>query len=91
MLAKLSFLEITFMQIANQNPDQDNNQALADDINLTPPAEGNPVEGDREDEEDEDFEDQMEFEEDLREIRADDDLGEPDPEDDDHLPEEELQ
>ncbi|MBS7565871.1 hypothetical protein KHS38_15795 [Mucilaginibacter sp. Bleaf8] len=40
---------------------------------------------------DEDFDDFMEDENDLREIRVNDDLGEPDPEDDDHLPDEELQ
>ena len=79
------------MQFANQNPDQDNSEDFADDLNLAPPDNGKPVEGDWNDEEDEDFEDRMEFDEDLREIRADDDLGEPDPEDDDHLPEEELQ
>ena len=48
------------------------------------------VEGDWEDEEDEDFDDQMENENDLHEIRVDDDLGEPDPEEDDHLPDDEL-
>ena len=50
-----------------------------------------PVEGDWDDEEDEDFDDQTESTNDLHEIQVDDDLGEPDPEDDDHLPEEELQ
>jgi hypothetical protein len=79
------------MQFANQNPNQDYNDDLSDDLNLTPPAEEDAKEGDWNDEEDEDFEDKMDFEEDMREIRADDDLGEPDPEDDDHLPEEELQ
>ncbi|RFZ85816.1 hypothetical protein DYU05_09545 [Mucilaginibacter terrenus] len=49
------------------------------------------VDGDWDDEEDEDFDDQMESTNDLHEIQVDDDLGEPDPEDDDHLPEEELQ
>jgi hypothetical protein len=73
------------MQFANQQPD-DNAEDFADDLNLKPTDEGNPVEGDWNDEEDEDFEDQMEFEEDMREIRTGDDLGEPDPEDDDHMP-----
>jgi hypothetical protein len=50
-----------------------------------------PVEGDWDDEEDEDFDDQTESTNDLHEIQVDDDLGEPDPEDDDHLPDEELQ
>lgn len=40
---------------------------------------------------DEEFEDEMEDENDLREIRTSDDLGEPDPEDDDHLPDDDLQ
>jgi hypothetical protein len=44
-----------------------------------------------EDEEDEFLDDDLETDNDLREIRVNDDLGEPDPEDDDHLPEEELQ
>lgn len=43
------------------------------------------------DPEDENFEDGLEDENDLHEIRVGDDLGEPDPEDDDHLPDEELQ
>jgi hypothetical protein len=73
------------MQFANHQPDPDN-EDFADDLNLTPPAEEAPVEGDWNDEEDEDFDDQMEFEEDMREIRTGDDVGEPDPEDDDHMP-----
>lgn len=40
---------------------------------------------------DEDFDDFVEDENDLREIRVNDDLGEPDPEDDDHLPDDDLQ
>lgn len=43
------------------------------------------------DDDDENYDDIAEDENDLREIRVNDDLGEPDPEDDDHLPEEELQ
>jgi hypothetical protein len=43
------------------------------------------------DDDDENFDDLAEDENDLREIRVGDDLGEPDPEDDDHLTEEELQ
>jgi hypothetical protein len=79
------------MQFANQHPDQDSYEDFADDLNLKPTGEGNPVEGDWDDEEDEDFDDQTESVNDLHEIEVDDDLGEPDPEDDDHLPEEELQ
>ncbi len=48
-------------------------------------------EGDWNDEEDEDFDDQFETRSDLNEIRAGDDVGEPDPEDDDHLPDDDLQ
>ena len=43
------------------------------------------------DDDDEDFEDMAEDRDDLNEIRVGDDLREPDPEDDDHLPDEELQ
>ncbi|MBD1383928.1 hypothetical protein IDJ75_01445 [Mucilaginibacter rigui] len=74
------------MQFASQQPDPDNAEDFADDLNLTPPAEEPLVEGDWNDEEDEDFDDQMEFEDDMREIRTGDDVGEPDPEDDDHMP-----
>ncbi|MGY4539059.1 hypothetical protein ACVW0P_003485 [Mucilaginibacter sp. UYNi724] len=73
------------MQLANIEPD-DNNEDLADDLNLKPTDEGNPVEGDWDDEEDEDFDDQTESLNDLHEIQVDDDIGEPDPEDDDHMP-----
>jgi hypothetical protein len=65
---------------------------IAEDLNLMSTNQENPAEeGDWDDEEDEDFDDQMESENDMHEIRVDDDLGEPDPEEDDHLPEEELQ
>ncbi|QJD96400.1 hypothetical protein HH214_11240 [Mucilaginibacter robiniae] len=43
------------------------------------------------DEDDEAFDDYMDDEDDLREIRTSDDLEEPDPEDDDHLPDDDLQ
>ena len=79
------------MQFANKYPGQDSDEDFADDLNLEPTAGVHPVEGDWEDEEDEDFDDQMESVNDQHEIQVDDDLGEPDPEDDDHLPEEELQ
>ena len=74
------------MQFANPQPNPDNAEDFADDLNFSQPAEGSPVEGDWNDEEDEDFDDRMEFEDDLREIINGDDLGEPDPEDDDHMP-----
>jgi hypothetical protein len=79
------------MQFANQYPSQDNTENFADDLNLTPPDEETPTEGDWNDEEDEDFDDQTESRNDLHEIQVDDDLGEPDAEEDDHLPDEELQ
>jgi hypothetical protein len=50
-----------------------------------------PLEGDWDDQEDEDFDDILEDKEDLHEIQVDDDRGEPDPEDDDHLPDDDLQ
>lgn len=50
-----------------------------------------PLEGDWNDEEDEDFDDILDDKEDLHEIQVDDDMGEPDPEDDDHLPDDDLQ
>ncbi|MDB5137589.1 MAG: hypothetical protein JWP37_4192 [Mucilaginibacter sp.] len=53
------------------------------------PDEDIPVEGDWDDEDDEDFDDRAQDLDDLHEIQVDEDLGEPDPEDDDHLPEEE--
>lgn len=46
---------------------------------------------DLDDDLDESFDDDAEAENDLNEIRVGDDLREPDPEDDDHLPDEELQ
>jgi hypothetical protein len=51
-----------------------------------PGQEDEPVEGDWNDEEDEDFDDQTESVNDLHEIQVDNDLGEPDSEDDDHMP-----
>jgi hypothetical protein len=50
-----------------------------------------PDDEDLADDDDEAFEDEAEDENDLHEIRVNDDLGEPDPEEDDHLPDEELQ
>ena len=57
------------------------------------PGDDDFVEGDWNDEEDEDFDDKMEVEDDLNEIRVGDDINEPnaDPDDDDHLPDDELQ
>ena len=58
---------------------------------VVPDEDDDVVEGDWDDEEDEDFDDQFETRSDLNEIRAGDDLREPDPEDDDHLPDDDLQ
>ena len=52
------------------------------------PEDDNWEDEDDEDLEDENFEDRVEDLDDLHEIQVDDDLGEPYPEDDDHLPEE---
>lgn len=56
------------------------------------PDEDDFVEGDWDDEDDEDFDDNMEVEDDLNEIRVGDDLNEPDadPDNDDHLPDDDL-
>lgn len=58
---------------------------------VMPDEDDDVVEGDWDDEEDEDFDDQFETRSDLNEIRTGDDVGEPDPEDDDHLPDDDLQ
>jgi hypothetical protein len=59
--------------------------SMPDDVNF--------VQGDWNDEEDEDFDDKMEVEDDMNEIRVGDDINEPnaDPDDDDHLPDDDLQ
>jgi hypothetical protein len=49
------------------------------------------IEGDWDDEDDEDFDDRLDAENDLREIKVRDNVYEPDPEDDDHLPDDDLQ
>ena len=58
---------------------------------VVPDDDDDVVEGDWNDEEDEDFDDQFESRSDQNEIRVGDDLGEPDPDDDDHLPDDDLQ
>jgi hypothetical protein len=82
----LSLIKTPAMQFADQynNPHKESDE-LADDLNLTSSTD-EPVEGDWNDEEDEDFDDQTESVSDLHEIQVDDDLGEPDSEDDDHMP-----
>ena len=78
------------MQSISQ-PDNDNIFKNGD-LNLdNSESKNRPVEGDWNDEEDEDFDDETENTNDLHEIQVDDDLGEPDPEDDDHLPDDDLQ
>ena len=52
------------------------------------PEDDNWEDEDDEDFEDEDFDDRLQDMDDLHEIQADDYIGEPDPEDDDHFPEE---
>jgi len=87
----LSFNKSIAMLINNQNQTPDNSDFIFDRVKLQAPGEDDEiVEGDWDDEDDEDFDDQMENENDLHEIRVDDDLGEPDPEEDDHLPDDEL-
>jgi hypothetical protein len=63
-----------------------------DTLFLQGPIEEDEIfEGDWDDEEDEDFDDQVEDKDDMHEIRVGDDVREPDPEDDDHLPDDDLQ
>ncbi|OOQ56997.1 hypothetical protein [Mucilaginibacter pedocola] len=65
---------------------------LYDTIFFQAPGEDDEIfEGDWDDEEDEDFDDKLNDIDDLHEIRVGDDVREPDPEDDDHLPDDDLQ
>jgi hypothetical protein len=73
-----------FTNLENENI---NDEALIVDTSWNPEEEG-PVEGDWDDEEDDDFDDRAEDLDDLHEIQLEDDQGEPDPDDDDHFPEE---
>ena len=50
------------------------------------PDDDMPVESDWDDEDDEDFDDRVADLEDLHQIELEEELGEPDPDDDDHLP-----
>jgi hypothetical protein len=80
------------MQLTDLENENVNDEAFPRNNSWDPNQEG-PVEGDWDDEDDEDFEDE-DFEDraqdldDLHEIQMDDDLAEPDPNDDDHFPEE---
>ena len=58
---------------------------------LSPGGGERAIEGDWDDEDDEDFDDRLDAENDLREIKVRDNVYEPDPEDDDHLPDDDLQ
>ncbi|TWR27834.1 hypothetical protein FPZ42_01075 [Mucilaginibacter achroorhodeus] len=82
---------ILLMQAPGADDDGDGSDNLADELNLNTPDESLPKEGSWDDEEDEDFEDQTEWRNDLKEIRVGDDVNEPDPEDADHLPDDDLQ
>jgi hypothetical protein len=60
-------------------------------IMLSPGGGERAIEGDWDDEDDEDFDDRLDAENDLREIKVRDNVYEPDPEEDDHLPDDDLQ
>ncbi|QEC78015.1 hypothetical protein [Mucilaginibacter ginsenosidivorax] len=49
------------------------------------------IEGDWDDEDDEDFDDQLDAESDLHDMQTGNDADAPDPDDDDHLPDDDLQ
>jgi hypothetical protein len=49
------------------------------------------IEGDWDDEDDEDFDDQLDAESDLHDMQTGNDIDDPDPDDDDHLPDDDLQ
>jgi len=66
-------------------------EILIDDLFLLSPRNDEDIEGDWDDEDDEDFDDQLDAESDLHEIKVTEDVDEPDPEDDDHLPDDDLQ
>ena len=75
------------MLFTNLEIENIDNEALPFSASWNPDDDA-PVEGDWDDEDDEDFDDRIADLDDLHEIQVDDDLGEPYPEDDDHLPEE---
>ncbi len=68
--------------------ENDNDEALTVNTSWGPEDDNEPVEGDWDDEDDEDFDDRAQDLDDLHEIQVDEDLDEPDPDDDDHFPEE---
>jgi hypothetical protein len=64
---------------------------LFDGVISLPPRGDDEIDGDWDDEDDEDFDDQLDAESDLPEIPAGNNIDGPDPEDDDHLPDDDLQ
>jgi hypothetical protein len=78
------------MQLATIQSEKGTGNQLTFDEILMYGGGDEPLEGDWDDQEDEDFDDILEDKEDLHEIRVDDDKGEPDPEDDDHLPDDDF-
>jgi len=56
-----------------------------------PDEDDEPIDDDWDDEDDEEFDDEAGDLDDLHEIQVDDDLNEPDPGDDDHFPDDDLQ
>jgi hypothetical protein len=76
------------MLLNRENQTADNLNFLYDTIYFQSPGDsGEAVE----DEEDENFDDMTEDMDDLHEIQANDDIGEPLPDDDDHFPDDDLQ
>jgi hypothetical protein len=64
---------------------------LSSTIMLSPGGSDRAIEGDWDDEDDEDFDDRLDAENDVHEIRVGNNTYKPDPEDDDHLPDDDLQ
>jgi hypothetical protein len=79
------------MQLVTDFSSVENSKVLSFDEILMYGGGDGPLEGDWDDQEDEDFDDILDDKEDLHEIQVDDDMAEPDPEDDDHLPDDDLQ
>jgi len=65
-------------------------EILIDDLFSFSPRNNDEIEGDWDDEDDEDFDDQLDAQSDLHEIQAGDDVDETNPDDDDHLPDDDL-
>jgi hypothetical protein len=78
------------MLVATIQSEKNVNYPLSFDEILMHGGGDDPLEGDWNDEEDEDFDDILDDKDDLHEIQVDDDNDEPDPEDDDHLPDDDF-